>query len=628
MNARKEVSMRWVAISLGVAGRSAALVLTAFTSACTGVSSGTPSTAIGCNDSLKTAFTPEANTTVVAVRSIKAGDKLVAVDSPSPITTAVDMCLVKLLVGPGVRSEPKSAPSYTDGIGIEVWLPAGGSWNDRIRNYGGGGWVGGGHRYPDQIGSKVPAIVNANMGYAVGTTDAGQPLYQDGSFILKADGKLNRVALQDFSYRSMVEQADKTRALVQLYYGRAAKYAYFDGHSQGGRQGLKVAQNFPNFYDGYLIAAPAINQERFGLGRLYTQVVMKSELGITAVDAAAAKAFAVKAEAAGARAVEACDKEKLGFLLDPFSCAYNPARDAAALCTGEAGDGVTGTNTNAATCLSAREATAINKIWYGPTNDGSFDANESVDARAGRVMAPKRLWWADARGSDFTGQITSPGTDLLVLMMQDASYASSHSFSYTSAKAQFVNASTDTRDRWTELTYAAFADAFGRSGALQPTLGDLYTDNADLAKARALGRKILIHHGLGEDVIPPAGMVNYYTRVSGKMGGDIALQSTLRMYMSPAVAHSSQGRAYTIGNARNNGVPQPKLPGNGNQTPTREQDQMFSALVDWVEKGIAPESIVVTSRDGTSSYPLCVYPKKITWDGRGSPQQASSYTCR
>lgn len=30
-------------------------------------------------------------------------------------------------------------------------------------------------RYPDQIGSKVPALVNANMGYASGTHDGGQP---------------------------------------------------------------------------------------------------------------------------------------------------------------------------------------------------------------------------------------------------------------------------------------------------------------------------------------------------------------------------------------------------------------------------------------------------------------------
>ena len=46
-------------------------------------------------------------------------------------------------------------------------------------------------------------------------------------------------------------------------------------------------------------------------------------------------------------------------------------------------------------------------------------------------------------------------------------------------------------------------------------------------------------------------------------------------------------------------MPLPKLPGNANQTPTREQDQFFTALVDWVEKGTAPGEILLTSRDNS-----------------------------
>ena len=57
------------------------------------------------------------------------------------------------------------------------------------------------------------------MGYASGTTDAGQPWYQDGSFAFLSNGKVNTEALRDFSVRAMVEQAVKTRALVILYYG-------------------------------------------------------------------------------------------------------------------------------------------------------------------------------------------------------------------------------------------------------------------------------------------------------------------------------------------------------------------------------------------------------------------------
>jgi pimeloyl-ACP methyl ester carboxylesterase len=590
--------------------------------------SGASASPLNCDDGIKAAFKPDANTSVVAVRAIKAGDKLVAVDSAAPITAATDMCLVKLLVGPGVPSEPRTAPSFSEGIGIEIWLPARANWNERIRNYGGGGWVGGGHRYADQIGSKVPALVNANMGYAVGTTDAGQPLYQDGSFILKADGSLNREAFRDFSYRAMVEQATKAKALVRLYYGKAQKFAYFDGHSQGGRQGLKVAQRYPELYDGYMIAAPAIDQEKFGLARLYVQIVLRTDLGFTAVDADLAKAFAAKVGAVNARAVAACDKEHLGFLLDPFACDYDPAKDAAALCVGATGDGVVGSNADTAACVTAKEAVVIDKIWYGATNDGSYESNPPGDVRTGKRLGAKQLWWPYTRGADVGGLITSPGTDSLALVNQDASYASSLRASYTSAGGKFVNASTSVRDKWTQLSYAGLADAMAKSEALQPELGDLFTSDPDLSKLRARGAKVLVHHGLGEDVIPAAGMINYYSRVAARMGGDAEVQKFMRLYLTPAVAHSSQGRAYTIGNAKNGTVPQPRLPGNGNQTPTRERDQMFSALIDWVEKGIAPADIVITSSDGTVSYPICVYPQKITWNGTRPAQAASSYSCR
>ena len=263
---------------------------------------------------------------------------LVAVDSRTPITAAGDMCLVKLLVGPGATTEKdKTAPSYSEGIGIEVWLPAHANWNERIRNYGGGGWVGGGHRYPDKIGSKVPAIVNANMGYASGTTTPASPSTRTRSFAFLSNGTINDEALRDFSARAMVEQAVKTRALVELYYGKAPRYAYYDGHSQGGRQGLKLAQERPELYDGYLIAQPAISIASFGLTSLYTQIVMKTS---SASPRSTSRGRGLRRQGgrrANRRAVAACDKEGLGFLLDPFACDYDRRAMPLALCAASPG---------------------------------------------------------------------------------------------------------------------------------------------------------------------------------------------------------------------------------------------------------------------------------------------------
>ena len=579
-----------------------------------------------CDDGIKTAFHPDSDTSVVAVRLVRKGEDLLAPDAPKPVTAAADLCLVKLLVGPGVTAEKdKAARSYSEGIGIEVWLPTQANWNERIRNYGGGGWVGGGHRYADKIGSKVPAIVNANIGYASGTTDAGQPWYQDGSFAFLSDGKLNTEALRDFSVRAMVEQAVKTKALVSLYYGKAPKYTYYDGHSQGGRQGLKIAQEYPELYDGYMIGQPALNIAKFGTSAIYPQIVMKTELGYTAAYKAEATAFAGKVAAANKRAVAACDKAGLGFLLDPFSCDYNPARDAGILCAGVSGDGVTGNNVDAATCMSTKEANALNRIWFGASRDGSFDAAQTSDSRSGKSLGSNQVWWTFTRGTAIGGQITSASTDNLALALQDVRYAADAG---ATSAIPITNGSTGIRNKWLELDYAALASAVDKSVALQPVLfGNLITDKADLAKLRDLGRKVIVWSGLADDAIPPAGNINYHERVVAAMGGHAEVQKFMRMYLLPGTAHSSQGRAYTVG-GQNDAVPLPKLPGNANQTPTREQDQLFTALVDWVEKDAAPGEILLTSRDNRISFPICVYPKRTTWNGSGPTTQASSYSCR
>src|SRR4051794_33327023 len=77
---------------------------------------------LACDDGIKTAFHPDAHTKVLAVQQVRKGEELQAPDAPKPITAAADLCLVKLLVGPGVTAETdKTARSWSEGIGIEVW---------------------------------------------------------------------------------------------------------------------------------------------------------------------------------------------------------------------------------------------------------------------------------------------------------------------------------------------------------------------------------------------------------------------------------------------------------------------------------------------------------------------------
>lgn len=175
---------RWVAIPI-------VLSAVALVSACGGHDDNNtlPATAaVGCDDSIKTALKVSStdvggDTSVLLVHHFKNGGKLVLPNStlPSnvtPLIASADVCLVKLLVGPGLMSEPPTADSYSKGIGIEVWLPEKTAWNERIRTYGSGGVAGDFHTDITKLGTNAgqgaPNQVAAfSKGYVVSHSDHG-----------------------------------------------------------------------------------------------------------------------------------------------------------------------------------------------------------------------------------------------------------------------------------------------------------------------------------------------------------------------------------------------------------------------------------------------------------------------
>src|SRR5437762_2372565 len=64
-----------------------------------------------CDDTMKTTFKPDANTNVVLVKAFKKGDSLALSGTPStptPPAAAADLCMVKMVVGPGFK-DPNDA---------------------------------------------------------------------------------------------------------------------------------------------------------------------------------------------------------------------------------------------------------------------------------------------------------------------------------------------------------------------------------------------------------------------------------------------------------------------------------------------------------------------------------------
>ncbi len=569
------------------------------------ISGGCSGSHLMCDDTMKTAFKPDANTNVVLVKAFKQGDPLALSGTPgTPPTAAADLCLVKIVVGPGFQDTSPTAPSTSPGIGIEVWLPSSSAWNNRIQNLGGGGWAGGNQVSTTLIGSTAAAATAAN-GYAVGTTDTGHSI-GNGSFAMRQDGGINTALWTDFAERSLHELALKTKALVQAYYGRAAQRAYWNGCSTGGRQGYKIAQTHPDDYNGYLVGAPAFNWTKFITNELYPQVVMRRDLGGLIATA--------KLDFMSAAAVSACDQvngQHLGFILDPRQCRYDPTTDASVLCTGEVGHGGVVGMSNSASCVTLAEADAMNKIWYGETADGTYP-DPAVDNSSGPTLAlTNQLWWGLTRGS-ITAGLAGPApfsisTDMVALELQDPTYAT----------PTFMNATGSGMNRWRQLSYAGLASAFNLGLALQSSFGNINTDNPDLTMARSTGAKIISYHGLADVLIMPQGSTNYFSRVSAVVGGDTEINKFNRLFLVPGMGHCAN-----IGSV--SGSAGPTLDAN---VPLPAPNQLFDRLVDWVENNNAPASIVLSSADMSVTLPVCPYPQKATYNGSGSITAAASYSC-
>ncbi|RZS46686.1 tannase/feruloyl esterase family alpha/beta hydrolase [Sphaerotilus mobilis] len=585
-------------------------------------------TAQACDDGLKTSFAPDANTTVLLVKSYAAGDPLALPGTPAspvPPVLGAGMCLVKMVVGPG-NAGTAGAPSTTRGVGIEVWLPTQAGWNERIRAFGSGGWAGGRHTDITRIGYEGASFQPLHLaalanGYAVVVSDHGKTTAPYGgganaSFMMNPDGSINQVSWQDFSERAIHEMAEKSKALVKHYYARPHQYAYWEGFSTGGRQGLKSAQKYPGDFDGILAGAPAINWTNFITSEMYPQTVMWRDLG--GVIAAS------KLNAVSASATAACDAAGLGFILNPASCRYDPTQDAAALCTTTTTSGATpGSNADTTKCLSLAEAQAVNKTWYGHTHDGSVP-DPFVDNGSGTTQGFKQLWWGLTRGTSLTSLAgTNPfpiSSDNVALILQSPQFAQT-------APATFVNATAAPADRWRSLTYADLANVNALGVGLQPWFSHINTDNPNLAAFRDKGGKILTYHGLADELITPQGSVNYYAKVEAAMGGNAEVQKFHRLFLIPGMGHNTIFKVSALDPATGaiattSKVPLPALPINGGT-----DDQLFTALRNWVENGTAPSRMDISSSDASVTLPICAYPKRAVHSGTGSVRSAASYTC-
>ncbi|OKO87417.1 feruloyl esterase, partial [Bradyrhizobium sp. NAS80.1] len=145
---------------------------------------------------------------------------------------------------------PKAPP-----IKFQVNLPV--EWNGRSVQYGGGGFNGvliTGLGLPPAYPYDKPSPLA--RGFVTYGTDSGHESKPGEPPQLFA---LNDEAFENFAHRAYKKVRDAAVALMERAYGKKPEKMYFMGSSEGGREGLTMAQRYPDDFDGIFARVPVIN---------------------------------------------------------------------------------------------------------------------------------------------------------------------------------------------------------------------------------------------------------------------------------------------------------------------------------------------------------------------------------
>jgi feruloyl esterase len=126
---------------------------------------------------------------------------------------------------------------------------------------------------------------------------------------------------------------------------------------------------------------------------------------------------------------------------------------------------------------------------------------------------------------------------------------------------------------------------------------------------------LIVYSGQADPVFSSKYHIRWYNELVEKNGGLAETKKFARLFVVPGMNHCGGGIA-------------------------TDQFDMLTPLVDWVEHGVAPDSVVARVNPAnnqlailnppvptTRSRPLCPYPSYARYNGAGSIDDAASFRC-
>lgn len=476
-----------------------------------------------------------------------------------------------------------------DELHVGIWLPLSG-WNGRYQGTGGGGWY---------TGLREPGLPWAvSQGYAAGYTDGGHSTEDDlvtpDHWGLVGPGNVNLYALQDFASVGLHDLAILGKAVTTSFYGTPPKYSYWNGCSTGGRQGLMLAQRYPEDYNGIVALSPAVNWDTVLLTGYYGQFLM-NQLQIYPPQC--------EFEAITTAAIAACDAldgVTDGIISSPELCSFDPHT-------------VIGKLTNCPNggpqAITSAAASIVSGVWTGAlSTNGSLLGGSlrggpfNKDAPLASPTLPTILNTTCISNPSSCNNTTTPTTNctgnpfaifpdwIRIFLRRDPAF----------------DPNTLTHPEYDRLVHASVNEYRSVIGTADP----------DLRPFRDAGGKMVTWHGMADPLLSPASARSYYEVVSRGDPGRVG--DYYRFFEAPGTGHCLPGRG-----------PYPR--------------DVLGVVRRWVEEGEVPERLLAEAEGqkkeeeeeekesgGTGRVTvrreLCPWPLKQRYVG-GDPNLLESFDC-
>ena len=391
-------------------------------------------------------------------------------------------------------------------------------------------------------------------------------------------------AQDDWLFRAVHVSGATGKTIVRAFYG-ATVHSYFAGCSDGGREGLVEAEQYPADFDGIVAGDPALGNVVIGsnwneehLTAMPGNYIPPEKLALL--------------DAAVMQSCDAADGVVDGLVQDPRKCTFDPAR---LLCT----------HGDEAGCLTAGQVATLKAIYAGAsTADGQrvysgFTKSDPTGNPSLIIDDGWGLWITGFVSPDAFGAAepwSDPGLAPWLFTLQD----------------QFLKNFVFSNPNYNSLTFNINSSDLTQAEAVINRSGAAAT-NPNLAAFRNRGGRLILYHGWSDPALTPLETVRYYKAVArGVQAGFIRTQQFARLFMVPGMRHC-------IGS----GGPGPNV------------FDPLPSLIDWVENGVAPEQIVAahfkdndpTTGIITRTMPLCPYPRVAVFQG-GNVNEASNWKCK